>query len=57
MFRGILWIVIALCLYMILTTREVEVFSVVGFIGFISTWLLIKVNRYMDGIDEIDKMG
>ena len=54
MFRLILWIVIALCFYTIIMTKEVEVISIVGFIGFVSTWLLIKVN---DFIDEMDKMG
>ena len=53
MFRGILWIVIALCLYMILTTREVEVFSVVGFIGFITTWILIRWDKFKDMIDDM----
>ena len=53
MIRAILWVIILLCLYMILTTKEVEVFGVVGFVGFISTWLLIKLNDFMDKIDDM----
>jgi hypothetical protein len=54
MFRLILWIIIMVCLYTILTTRSVEVISIAGFFGFISTWVLIRWNKILN---QIDKMG
>ena len=54
MFRLVLWIVVMTCLYTILTTRSVEVISIAGLFGVISTWLLIKVNEFFN---QIDKMG
>jgi len=54
MFRFILWIVVIMCLYTILTTRSVEVISIAGLFGVISTWLLIKANEFFN---QMDKMG
>jgi len=54
MFRLILWIIITICLYLILTTKSVEIISLAGFFGFISTWVLIRLNKFLD---KIDKMG
>ena len=54
MFRLILWIVVITCLYVILTTRSVEVISLAGLFGVISTWLLIKADEFFN---QIDKMG
>ena len=51
MFRLILWIVVIMCLYMILTTRSVEVISLSGLFGVISTWLLIKADKYFNEIE------
>ena len=51
MFRLILWIIVIACLYMILTTRSVEVISIAGLFGAISTWLLIKANKYFNEIE------
>ena len=48
MIRLILWIIIALCLYTILTAFDVQVFGVAGFVGVIATWILIKLNKYND---------
>jgi hypothetical protein len=52
MFRLILWIVVVGCLYTILTTRSVEVISIAGLFGVISTWLLIKADKYLDQIEK-----
>ena len=52
MFRLILWIIVIACLYMILTTRSVEVISLSGLFGVISTWLLIKADKYLDQIEK-----
>ena len=52
MFRLILWIIVIVCLYTILTTRSVEVISLAGLFGAISTWLLIKVNKYLDQLEK-----
>ena len=52
MFRLILWIIVIVCLYTILTTRSVEVISLAGLFGAISTWLLIKANKYLDQIEK-----
>ena len=54
MFRLVLWLIIVVCLYTILTTRSVEVISIAGLFGFISTWLLIKANKFFN---QMDKMG
>ena len=54
MFRLILWIIVITCLYTILTTRSVEVISIAGLFGFISTWLLIKADEFFN---QMDKMG
>ena len=53
MFRLILWIIVIACLYTILTTRSVEVISIAGLFGVISTWLLIKLNKFLDKIDNM----
>ena len=52
MFRLILWIIVIACLYTILTTRSVEVISIAGLFGFISTWLLIKLNKILDQFEK-----
>ena len=52
MFRLILWIIVIVCLYTILTTRSVEVICLAGLFGAISTWLLIKVNKYLDQLEK-----
>ena len=54
MFRMILWIIVMICLYIILTTRSVEVISIAGLFGFLSTWVLIRWNKILD---QIDRMG
>ena len=46
---------IALCLYVILTTLDVQMFGIMGFIGFIATWILIKLNKYDD--DDFKKIS
>ena len=51
MFRLVLWIMVIMCLYVILTTRSVEVISIVGLFGVISTWLLIKADKYFNEIE------
>ena len=38
----------------VLTTKSVEVISVAGLFGVISTWVLIRWNKILD---QIDKMG
>ena len=48
MIKVLLWWICCVCLYMILTTRDVETFGVVGFVGFIATWVLIRWNKYDD---------
>ena len=53
MVRIILWIIIALCLYTILTAFDVQVFGVAGFIGVIATWILIKFDKFKDSIDNM----
>ena len=52
MFRLVLWIIVITCLYVILTTRSVEVISIAGLFGVISTWLLIKADKYLDEIEK-----
>ena len=53
MVRGILWIIIALCLYVILTAFDVQVFGIAGFIGVIATWILIRWDKFKDSIDNM----
>ena len=53
--KTILWIICFLCLYIILTTYDIQTFGVIGFIGFISTWILIRWNKYEDKIEETIK--
>ena len=53
--RVVLWIICFLCLYIILTTRDIQAFGVVGFTGFISTWILIRWDKYEDKIEETIK--
>ena len=53
MIKTILIIIIALCLYTILTAFDVQVFGVAGFIGVIATWILIRWDKFKDAIDDI----
>ena len=57
--KSILWIICFLCLYIILTTYDIQTFGVVGFIGFISTWILFRWNKYEDKViekfDDVDE--
>ena len=53
MVRGILWIIIALCLYVILPAFDVQVFGIAGFIGVIATWILIRWDKFKDSIDNM----
>ena len=50
--RVLLWIICFLCLYIILTAYDIQTFGVVGFVGFIATWILIRWNKYEEKIDE-----
>ncbi|MBC8437092.1 hypothetical protein H8D85_02090 [bacterium] len=42
-----LWINSIVAMYIILTTKDVQVFGVIGFFGFINTWVLIRWNKYL----------
>jgi ABC-type iron transport system FetAB permease component len=53
--KSILWIICFLCLYIILTTHDIQTFGVVGFVGFIATWILIRWNKYENKIEETIK--
>jgi len=62
MIKSILVIIMVLCLYTILTTLDVQIFSIAGFIGFIATWILIRWNKYESKVkdtfkDIVDGMG
>ena len=50
MIRVVLWIICFLCLHTILTTFDIQVFGVVGFIGFISAWILFRWDRYEEKV-------
>ena len=41
------WVNSIIALYIILTTQVVQIFGVVGFFGFINTWVLIRWNKYL----------
>ena len=43
--KTMLWMTCFICLYNILTTFDGLVFSLSGFIGLTSTWMLIKWDR------------
>ena len=53
--KSILWVICFICLYIILTTYDIQTFGVVGFVGFIATWILIRWNKYEDTIEETIK--
>ena len=55
MIRVLLWLICFMCLYIILTAYDVQTFGVVGFVGFIATWILIRWNKYEEKIDETIK--
>ena len=48
--KSILWVICFICLYIILTTYDIQTFGVIGFIGFISTWILVRWNKYEEKV-------
>ncbi len=46
-FYAWLWVNSIVALYILVTTREVQVFGAIGLFGFINTWVLIRWNKYL----------
>ena len=46
--KTMLWMTCFICLYNVLTTFDGLVFSLSGFIGMFSTWILIKWDKIVN---------
>jgi len=47
-----LWIISAICLYIIVTTRDPRGFGLVAVAGFLCTWVLLKWDKIDKAFEE-----
>jgi|TARA_Y100000310_G_scaffold133925_1_gene132915 hypothetical protein len=50
--KAILWMISIMCMAMIITIKDPREFGIIAFVGFISTYVLIRWEKLEEYLDE-----